>query len=144
MKASSWPYSTVVAASRKKTTPSAVATTVNSANLVSYPLLYNHVPMSVSSSSPYASSSPYNSVPVSVSSSIGSMGVSANIISLPQPDQSCYLKIQTTVLIRFHSNLTTSGSNTGTLEQIRDKDLLLHLWDKGYTPIHSRSLQKIL
>jgi hypothetical protein len=103
MKASSWPYSTVVAASRKKTTPSAVATTVNSANLVSYPLLYNHVPMSVSSSSPYASSSPYNSVPVSVSSSIGSMGVSANIISLPQPDQSCYLKIQTTVLIRFHS-----------------------------------------
>jgi hypothetical protein len=51
-------------------------TTVNSANLVSYPLLYNHVPMSVSSSSPYnsvpmsvSSSSPYNSVPMSVSSS---------------------------------------------------------------------------
>jgi hypothetical protein len=64
--------------------------------------------VSVSSSSPYASSSPYNSVPVSVSRSIGSMGVSANIISLPQPDQSCYLKKKTTVLIRFHKakNLT--------------------------------------
>ena len=75
-KASSLPYSTVVAASRKKPLSSAVATTVNSANLVSYPLLYNHVPVSVSSSSPYnsvpvsvSSSSPYNSVPVSVSSS---------------------------------------------------------------------------
>jgi hypothetical protein len=71
---------------------SAVATTVNSANLVSYPLRYNHVPLSVSGSSPYnsisvsvLSSSPYNSVPVSESSLIGSTGVSANITSLPQP-----------------------------------------------------------
>ena len=111
-KASSLPYSTVVAASRKKPTSYAVATTASSANLVSYPLFYNHVPVSVSSSSPYnsvsvsssspynsvsvsssspynsvsvSSSLPYNSVPVSVSSSIGSMGVSANITSLPQP-----------------------------------------------------------
>jgi hypothetical protein len=75
-KASLLPYSTVVAASRKNPLSSAVATTVNSANLVSYPLLYNHVPVSVSSSSPYnsihvsvSSSSPYNSIPVSVSSS---------------------------------------------------------------------------
>ena len=78
-KASSLPYSTVVAASRKKPISSAVATTVGSADLVSYPLLYNHVPVYVSSSSPYnsvsvSSSSPYNSVTVSVSSSIGSMG----------------------------------------------------------------------
>jgi hypothetical protein len=75
-KVSSLPYSTVVAASRKKPVSSAVSITVNSANLVSYPLLYNHVPVSVSSSSPYysihvsvSSSSPYNSIPVSVSSS---------------------------------------------------------------------------
>jgi hypothetical protein len=31
-----------------------------------------------------------------------------------------------------------------TLEQIRDKDLLLRPWDKGYTPINSRSLRKML
>jgi hypothetical protein len=47
----------VVAASRKKPLSSAVATTVNSANFVYYPLLYNYV-----------------HVPVS-----------ANITSLPQP-----------------------------------------------------------
>ena len=120
-KASSLPYSTVVAASRKKPTSSTVATTVNSANFVSYPLLYNHVPVSVSNSSPYnsipvsvSSSSPYNSVPVSVSSSIGSMGVSANITSLPQPAP--IMLPQTT---DDHStdqvplNTTTLGSNTG-------------------------------
>ena len=38
-KASSLPYSTVVAASRKNPTSSAVATTASSANFVSYPLL---------------------------------------------------------------------------------------------------------
>jgi hypothetical protein len=97
----------VVAASRKKPTSSAVATTVNSANLVCYPLLYIHVPVSVSSYSPY------NSVPVSASSSIGSTGVSANITSLPQPAP--IMLPQTTV----HStdqvplNTTTLGSNTG-------------------------------
>ena len=113
-KASSLPYSTVVTASRKKSLSSAVATTVNSANLVSYHLLYNHVPVSVSSSSPYnsipvSSSSPYNSVPVSVSKLIGSMGVSANFTSLPQPAP--IMLPQTTDQVPL--NTTTLGSNTG-------------------------------
>jgi len=108
-KTSSLPYSTVVAASRKKPTSSAVATTVNSANLVSYPLLYNHVPVSVSSSSPY------NSVqlPVSVSSSIGSMGVSANITSLPQPAPIMLPQTTDHSTDQVPLNTTTSGSNTG-------------------------------
>ena len=108
-KASSFPYSTVIAASRKKPTSSAVATTVNGANLVSYPLPYNHVPVSLSTSSPY------NSVqlPVSVSSSIGSMGVFANITSLPQPAP--IILPQTTDHSTDHIpfNITTSGSNSG-------------------------------
>jgi len=60
-----------------------------------------------------SSSLPYNSVPVSVSSSIGSMGVSANITSLPQPapiilPQTTYHSIDQVPL-----NTTTSGSHTG-------------------------------
>jgi hypothetical protein len=47
-KASSFQCSTVIAASRKKPTSSAVATTVNGANLVSYPLPYNSIPVSFS------------------------------------------------------------------------------------------------
>ena len=132
-KASSLPYSTVVAASRKKPTSSAVANTVNSANLVSYPLLYNLVPVSVSSSSPYnsipvsvscsspynsipvsvSSSSPYNSVPVSLSSLIGSMGVSANITSLPQPAPIMWIQTTDHSTDQVPPNTTTLGSNTG-------------------------------
>ena len=132
-KASSLPYSTMVAASRIKPTSSAVATTVNSANLGSYPLLYNYVPVyvsssspnnsipvSVSSSSPYnsipvsvSSSSPYNSVPVSVSNSIGSMGVSANITSLPQPAPIILPQTTDHSTDQVPLNTTTLGSNTG-------------------------------
>ena len=117
-KASSLPYSTVVAASRKKPISSAVATTVGSADLVSYPLLYNHVPVYVSSSSPYnsvsvSSSSPYNSVTVSVSSSIGSMGVSANITTLPQPAPIMLPQTTDHSTDQVPLNTTTSGSNTG-------------------------------
>jgi hypothetical protein len=68
----------LVIVSRKKPS-SAVATTVDGANLVSCPFPYNQVPVSLSTSSPY------NSVQLPVSSSIGTMGVSANITSLPQP-----------------------------------------------------------
>ena len=105
--------------------------------------------MFVSSSLPYnsvsvSSSSPYSSVPVSVSSSIGSMGVFANITSLPQPAPIMLPQTTDHSTDQVPLNTTTSGYNTGTLEQIRDKELLLRLWDKGYTPINSRSLQKIL
>ena len=106
-KASSFPYSTVIAASRKKKPSSAVATTVDGANLVSCPLPYNQVPVSLSTSSPY------NSAQLPVSSSIGAMGVSANITGLPQPAP--IILPQTT----YHSidqvpfNITTSGSNSG-------------------------------
>ena len=131
-KASSLPY-TMVAASMIKPTSSAVATTVNSANLGPYPLLYNYVPVYVSSSSPYnsipvsvsssspynsipvsvSSSSPYNSVPVSVSSSIGSMGVSANITSLPQPAPIMLPQTTDHSTDQVSLNTTTLGSNTG-------------------------------
>ena len=49
--------------------------------------------------------------------------------------------------LRFPRNtqqFLNQNFHLGTLEQIRDKDLLLRLWDKGYTPINSRSLQEIL
>ena len=107
-KASSFPYSTVIAASRKKPS-SAVATTVNGANLVSCPLPYNQAPVSLSTSLPY------NSVqlPVSVSSSIGSMGVSANITSLPQPAPIILPQTTDHSTVQVPFNITTSGSNTG-------------------------------
>jgi hypothetical protein len=63
-KASSIPYSTVIAASRKKPS-SAVATTVDGGNLVSCPLPYNQEPVSLSTSSPH------NNVQLPVASSIG-------------------------------------------------------------------------
>jgi hypothetical protein len=99
----------VIAASRKKPTSSAVATTVNGANLVSYPLPYNHVPVSLSTSSPY------NSVqlPVSVSNSIGSMGVSANITNLPQPAPITLPQTTDHSTDQVPINITTTGSNTG-------------------------------
>lgn len=108
-KAPSLPYNTVIAASRKKPTSSAVASTSNSANLVSYPLSYNHVPVSV------ASSAPCNSVhvPVSVSSSTGYMGVSANITSLPQPAPIMFPQITDHSTDQVPLNTTTSGSDTG-------------------------------
>ena len=108
-KASSFPCSTVIAASRKKPTSSAVATTVNGANLVSYPLPYNNIPVSLSTSSPY------NSVqlPMSVSSSIGSMGVSANITGLPQPAPIILPQTTDHSTDQVPFNITTSGSNTG-------------------------------
>lgn len=106
-KAPSLPYNTVIAASRKKPTSSAVASTSNSANLVSYPLSYNHVPVSV------ASSSPCNSVHVSVSSSTGYMGVSANITSLPQPAPIMFPQITDHSTDQVPLNTATSGSDTG-------------------------------
>ena len=79
------PYSTVLAASRKKPLSSAVATTVNSANLVYYPLLYNHV-----------------HVPVS-----------ANITSLPQPAPIMLPQTTDHSTDQVPINTTTLGSNTG-------------------------------
>ena len=60
-------------------------------------------------------SSPYNSVqlPVSVSSSIGSMGVSANITSLPQPAPIILSQTTDHSTDQAPFNITTSGSNTG-------------------------------
>ena len=76
--------------------------------------------MSVSSSSPYnniplsvSSSSPYNSVPVSVSSSIGSMGVSANIRSLPQSARIMLPQTTDHSTDQVPLNTTTLGFNTG-------------------------------
>ena len=105
-KASSFPYSTVIAASRKKPS-SAVATTVDGANLVSCPLPYNQVPVSLSTSSPY------NSVQLPVSSSIGTMGVSANITSLPQPAPIMLPQTTDHSTDQVPFNITTSGSNSG-------------------------------
>jgi hypothetical protein len=75
----------VVAASRKKPLSSAVATTVNSANLVYYPLLYNHV-----------------HVPVS-----------ANITSLPQLAPIMVPQTIDHSTDQVPTNTTTLGSNTG-------------------------------
>jgi hypothetical protein len=96
----------VIAASRKKPS-SAVATTVNGANLVSCPLPYNQAPVSLSTSSPY------NSIQLPVSSSIGSMGVSANITSLPQPAPIILPQTTDHSTVQVPFNITTSGSNTG-------------------------------
>ena len=84
-KASPLPYSTVVAASRNKPLSSAVATTVNSANLVYYPLLYNnvHVP------------------------------VSANITSFPEPAPIMLPQTTDHFIDQVPINTTTLGSNTG-------------------------------
>ena len=88
--------------------------------MVSYPLRYNHVPLSVSGSSPYnsisvsvLSSSPYNSVPVSESSLIGSTGVSANITSLPQPAPIMLPQTTDHSTDQVPLNTTTLGSNIG-------------------------------
>ena len=105
-KASSFPYSTVIAASRKKPS-SAVATTVDGANLVSCPLPYYLVPVSLSTSSPY------NSAQLPVSSSIGTMGVSANITSLPQPAPIILPQTTDHSTDQVPFNITTSGSNSG-------------------------------
>ena len=75
----------MVAASRKNPLSSAVATTVNSANLVYYPLLYNHV-----------------HVPVS-----------ANITSLPQPAPIILPQTTDHSTDQVPFNITTSGSNSG-------------------------------
>ena len=75
----------MVAASRKKPLSSAVATTVNSANLVYYPLLYNHV-----------------HVPVS-----------ANITSLPQLAPIMVPQTIDHSTDQVPTNTTTLGSNTG-------------------------------
>ena len=74
---------------------------------MSCPLPYNQVPVSLSTSSPH------NSVQLPVSSSIGTMGVSANITSLPQPAPIILPRTTDHSTDQVPFNITTSGSNSG-------------------------------